>query len=153
MAFKHSGSITLNADGLIVCRSPVFGDYDLALGQVRLIGEFTTDNGPLIDDYFLCLAIDHDGWYEISNYAQGIENFKEQLQQQLGTEFAPKLVCSTKFASNVLWPSNLAGEPMFKFEAKPRTGGKKWLPVFENKQSLSDPVSRYLENSEAPSAE
>lgn len=144
LASKQSGSVRLNADGVIVYHSPVFPAFELDLNRVRIVGELTTDNGPLIDDYFLCLAVDHHSWYEISNSAEGIELLTSQLQQRLEMNFEYKLISSTAFASNVLWPNDLAGQPMFTFQDKPKPWWKKWLPASENIQSLTDPVRQYL---------
>ena len=86
-----------------------------------MIGEFTTDNGPLIDDWFL-VFVPRTGreWFEVSMYAAGIQSFREQLSSALGLTIIGGLAASADFASRILWPSALADRPLFTFN--PVTG-------------------------------
>ncbi len=68
---NKSGEISF-ADGVISYRIDG-GGWTVNLQDVRLIGEYTTANGPLIDDYFFVfLTAKENGWHEASFYASGL---------------------------------------------------------------------------------
>ena len=101
---------------LITYTSQHYGSFSIPLSEVALIGEFTTDNGPFIDDWFLVLVPRSGGeWFETSIYAEGIESFLEQLSAALGSTIIGSLAASTDFASRIIWPMALAGRPLFTF--------------------------------------
>lgn len=89
--------------------------WELPVSAIRVVGETTNQNGPYVDDYFLCFASGADSWYEASFYAEGRDEFLNSLERFLRCELHLSLVGSTDFASNVLWPPHLAGKPMFTF--------------------------------------
>jgi hypothetical protein len=119
---RHAGnndSIALERD-VIRYHSRRFGDWELSISQVKVIGEMTNASGPGADDYFICFATDTDmaELYEASFYADGCEEFLDTLSRALGAPLRLGLAHSTEGASRVLWPPSLAGEPMFE-----------WLPI------------------------
>ena len=112
----------LDFDGsLITYTSQHYGSFSVPLSEVAVIGEFTTDNGPVIDDWFW-VFVPRSGveWFEASMYAEGIESFREHISTALGSTIIGGLAASTDFASRIIWPSALADRPLFTFS--PVTG-------------------------------
>jgi len=108
------GTIRYHVDG-----SPIWA---IPVSTVRLIGETTNDHGPFLDDYALCFVTTADCWYEASFYAEGRDEFLASLSSILGCELVLRLVGSTDYDSNVIWPPDLAGSPMLSFTpVEPRT--------------------------------
>lgn len=140
----ESGHILLDGD-VIRYRSTVYGDWGLPVSDVRIIGEATNQNGPFADDYFFCFASGPGMWLEASFYAEGRDEFLRVLGAKLGSPLVPGLCNSTDFASRVLWPPSLAGEPMFRYDDAPRKGlwGKLFGP-FQNHQTYSDRIAAVL---------
>lgn len=117
----ESGRIQLDGD-MIRYRSAVYGNWDLPVSNLRILGEATDQLGPWVDDYFFCFAAGPEMWLEASFYAEGRDEFLRALGAKLGTALDVGLANSTDFASRVLWPPSLAGEPMFQYAASPRKG-------------------------------
>jgi hypothetical protein len=112
------------------CRFYVDGDYvcyevngatawRLPIAEIRLIGEYTNDRGPWADDYFLCLATDADRWWEASYYSQDFMRGLAELGLRLQADLHSGLAGSTDFASRIIWPTHLAGQPMLRFSNVP----------------------------------
>jgi len=98
------------------------GGFTLRLGEIHIIGECTNQNGPFVDDYFLCFVTDLSGWYEASFYAAGRDKFLSSLGERLGVHLELTLVASTDFASRILWPTTLTGQPLFDYRPEKPTG-------------------------------
>jgi hypothetical protein len=114
---KAADSGVLSFDGRIVSyTSQHYGSFSLPLAEVGVIGEFTTDNGPFIDDWFL-VFVPRDGrdFFEASMDAEHSNEVRMQLAGALGGELSTNLVFSTDFRSRVLWPPALVGKPLYTF--------------------------------------
>jgi hypothetical protein len=141
---SESGRILLEGD-VIRYRSAVYRDWDLSVSDVRIIGEVTNQNGPFADDYFFCFASGPAMWREASFYAEGRDEFLSALGAKLGSPLEVGLCHSTDFASRVLWPPSLVGEPMFRFDDIPAKG--LWGKLFgssQNRQTYSERVAAVL---------
>jgi hypothetical protein len=115
--------------------------WELSVSVVCIIGEATNDHGPFLDDYFLCFATDADSWFEASFYAEGRHEFLKSLAVVHGGSLTLRLVGSTDYASNVLWPFHLAGTPMFSFKpAMPATWLGRLIGPMRNTQRFSEEV-------------
>lgn len=141
---EDSGTIAFE-DGFIRYRSPAYGSWDLPLSSVLVLGESTNQNGPFTDDYFVCVAVGREGWYEFSFYATGRDEALHAISERLGAPIQLGLAASVDFASRVLWPPELAGTPMFKYE-KERSGNwlRRVLGLSRMIQTFSDPVDSLL---------
>lgn len=141
-----SGKIALDAD-MILYRSRFFGEWDLPLGSLRLFGEMTNENGPFIDDYFLCFAASPGEWFEASFYAEGRDTFLDCLSRKLGTPLKLHLTGATDFASRVIWPEHLAGGPMFRFiEIPPKGWGRHLRGIGAMRIEFAEPVLHWLKS-------
>ena len=140
MKVEHSGQIWIDGDR-IHYSSPSYGDWQLALREIRVIGEYTNQNGPFAVDYFLAFVTDPELiWLEASFYAEGREAFLEKLGARLGQVFQCSLCASTDFDSRVWWPVDLAGQPMFDF----REEGLLGKLGLTNRQYLSASIIDFL---------
>jgi hypothetical protein len=143
----HPCSLELR-DGHVCYRHNEAVVWNLPVASIRVIGEATTSNGPYVDDYYFCFATGPDSWYEASFYAEGTKEFLKSLGSALGYELQLRLLGSTDFESNVLWPPHLAGKPMFTFiPVPPSTWLSRLFDIGENKQWFSDDVERELASS------
>lgn len=115
-----SGRIAL-IDGEIHYESQDSSSWSFPVTNLRVFGELTTDHGPMIDDWFLAFVTESaNEWYEASFYADGVDEFCEQLALSLGAEsLRGELVASTEFASRIIWPPSLRGHPLFRFTRIP----------------------------------
>lgn len=93
------------------------GAWELPVNRVRVIGEATTDHGPLAD-YWLCFATSPHEWHEASFYAAGRDEFLKALSGRLDRPLELDRMGSTNFASRVIWPEPLVGKAMFEFKDK-----------------------------------
>lgn len=107
--------------GIIHYESPEYS-WELPLSRLKLLGEYTNQNGPFADDWFLIFATHPEDSYHASVYAEGMTELLEQLSRKLGNPIDTTLVASTDFNSNVIWPEKLAGRDMFDFVNEGRTG-------------------------------
>lgn len=116
----------LKFDGvLITYTSQLFGSFMVSLTDVAAIGEFTNEDGPNLDDWFLVLVHRNGSeWFDASMYAVGVEFVCERLSVALGALIKGELANSTHFASRVLWPPERAGRSLFIFRAVTPVG---WL--------------------------
>jgi len=58
--------------------SPKYGDWEIPVCEIRVVGEHTNQSGPHVDDYFYVL-LTTSGWYEASLYAEGRDRFLAYL--------------------------------------------------------------------------
>ena len=106
---EDSGQIQVDGD-VIRYTSTTYSDWTIPIGDIRIIGEATNQNGPFADDYFLCFATGPELWYEASFYADGRAAFLVELSARLGATLALRLGSSADFASRILWPGELVGK-------------------------------------------
>lgn len=67
-----SGKIRLDQD-CIFYQFPD-GGWQLPVSEIKIVGEHTDDQGPVVDDYFLVFLTDSN-LYEASVYAEGLGAF------------------------------------------------------------------------------
>ena len=136
----HSGTLEL-VDGMIRYRLDGSTHWQLPISAIRVIGEATNDHGPFLDDYFFCFATDANTWYEASFYAEGRDDFLKGLTKCLESELLLKLLASTDFDSNVVWPPHLAGIKMFSYRpVQPKMWIGRLFGSWSNTQCFSDEV-------------
>ena len=96
-------------------------EWTLPASSVVAVGEYTTGNGPLVDDYFLVFVTSLGEFHQASFYAQGREDALAELGKALGTTFRCALSDSTTFRCQLLWPKELLTAPLFalrRFETR-----------------------------------
>jgi hypothetical protein len=83
---------------------------------ILLIAEYTTDEGPYVDDYFLQIwSLENNSLLcsKTTFYATGRDATFLALATQLGADLNFGLTGSTEWASRIIWPPDLAGHPYF----------------------------------------
>lgn len=123
-----SGRLRLTGDE-ICYTSGDYGTWSFPAKDLRVLGEYTNDQGPFLDDWFMVfVTTGKDGWYEASSYSDGIEEFLTQLTAHLKTHpLRCELAASADYASRILWPGPLNGQPLFEFDGIALPWWRRWL--------------------------
>ena len=92
---NKSGIVTIQDDKIVYTLDNELL-FTVALNDIAIIGEFTNDNGPVLDDWFLVLVTKNGHWKSISWYAADIDDLTKYLKDRFGTDLTiPNLVNST----------------------------------------------------------
>lgn len=138
-----------------------FKDEQLAwrtpISSILLIGEYTTDKGPYVDDYFVELWSLEDGAVlraSITIYAAGLPDAFLALAKYLNADLAFDLIGSTEWTSRIMWPPEFAGHPYFVFrEVKPASWRQKLsksLIGARREYALTEEVQAFLKKHKLP---
>jgi hypothetical protein len=105
--------------------------WQLPFESLILVAEYTTNEGPQADDYFLSFVTVENGAAVISTcgfYVEGRDDALEAISQHVGSPLAFNLTSSTGYDSRIIWPSRFAGQKYFSYKAvDPRTLREKLL--------------------------
>ncbi len=96
--------------------------WSVPIGLIVLVAEYTTNEGPHIDDYFLVFVTAEDDKLYFSTYPFYSDNRDEALsilQERLGSPIQLELQGSTEWRSRVVWPVKIAGSEYFTFTQVP----------------------------------
>lgn len=108
---NESGRIVVEGDWIVYTLAQ--DDWwRVSVDEIRLVGEYTNDHGPFVDDYFF-VFLTKDRYFEASFYADGREAMLAELGRRLQHELCTGLWHSTNLASRVLWPAHLEGHPVY----------------------------------------
>lgn len=122
-ASDNDAVIGLEGD-VVVYREQATEVWRVSLLSVAIVGEYTTANGPYVDDYFFVFVTKPQGHhFHASYYAKGCEALLAALEDRLGAKIRCSLVKSTKLTSRCMWPPQLAGHALFRFTRIPSGGG------------------------------
>jgi hypothetical protein len=147
----ESGRIWLE-DGAIHYHSQNYGSWKLPIAEIRVIGEYTNQNGPFLDDWFIAFVLAPNGWYEASMYAEGNDEFRASLANELGEDaLVGRLYSSTDFASRIIWPRSLHGEPFLRFTTLPGSWWRELFGLEKVASELSSEVKSWVRRSSPPS--
>ena len=115
-----SGVLRLERD-LLAYESPNYGNWKIQITDIVTFGEYTTDNGPHIDDWFMVFVSKDLEWVEASNYCAGRDEVRSALASRWEQDsLYGSLWGRTDFASRVIWPADLAEQPLFEFTQHPQ---------------------------------
>ncbi len=102
--------------------SPDYGAWQIPITEIVAFGEYSTDNGPYIDDWFMVFVTRDFNWLEASNYCDGRDAVREALAQHWNVEsLHGGLTFSTEFNSRCIWPAGIAGKPLFDYVERPQS--------------------------------
>lgn len=90
----------------------------LKISDIKIIGEITTSDGPYSDDWFLVFIINKETWYQISMYAENMQDSLQELSRILNAEIVGTLFYSTDWKTNVIYPKEFQGKELFLTEGK-----------------------------------
>ena len=145
---KLSGTKSLRIEGTNVVYEPDVGrGWQFALSDLRLIGEWTTDQGPYVDDYFYGFAVGRPHRFYKAPLGANTSIVYE-LATALGQPLTSALGNSTDYRSRVIWPPALEGRDLFVYSPEARPSGVlnrlKDLAVPLIQSQLTDEVMEYL---------
>tara|TARA_B100001093_G_C26789377_1_gene998274 strand:- start:152 stop:598 length:447 start_codon:yes stop_codon:yes gene_type:complete len=115
--------------------------------EIRLLGEYSIENGASEVDHFLFIAGSAD-YYEFPVLTKGLDIFLADLSNFLNFSLELKLHQNNSFDSSIIYPESLSGEPLFDFIESKRRGVLGLVDSFigsnEVKWSYSNDVLKYL---------
>ena len=120
--------------------------WRLSCDEMILIAEYTTNEGPYLDDYFLVFVTIEAGKVFFSTgsfYATGRDTALATLQERLGQPIQLELFNSTDWKSRVVWPPSMAGKQYFTFTELPPKNLIERL-----RRRISGPVYKYAVSQE-----
>ena len=91
----------------------------LAVTELKLIGEFTTANGPIDDDWYIVFMTSEKNWYQIPEYTPGMLELLQELSGVLREDVMCSLFGSTSWATRILWPKAVEGAEIWDIEPVP----------------------------------
>lgn len=94
--------------------------WTVPLHRLRVIGEYTTDGGPWVDDYFIVLVA-ADPFETLVAPVEAEGALLADMSEHLGVVLSHGLANRTDLASRVLWPPELRDRPVFDFHPVPRS--------------------------------
>ena len=106
------GKIVL-CDEMISYSSNSFGEWHLSLGDLKIVGEYTNQDGPYAEDHFLVLVDQNNKIFEVPISAEGLDDFLLSIHDKLDCRLDLKLNLHVDFASRVLFPVELNELPLF----------------------------------------
>lgn len=107
------GQLALDAESVTYTRNREIV-WALPLHRLRVIGEYTNDNGPAFDDYFIVFVAAHPFELVIAPVeAEG--SLLADMSDRLRCALSHTLTHRTDFASRILWPPELRDRPLFDF--------------------------------------
>ena len=99
--------------------------WAVAAKDIVLMAEYTNDEGPILDDYFLVFVSIQNGipfFATASFYSEGRDEVVKHLGAQLAADIELGLAFSTEWESRIVWPPALAGQEYFEcMEVPPNT--------------------------------
>src|SRR5260221_9402791 len=101
-------------DGVLLYESGDQG-FRVRLGDIALVGEYTTPDGPGADDYFLVFFTQNGARYAAFFYADGRDVAIAALSDYWRAQLTLRLSASASLASNILWPARHAGQALLEF--------------------------------------
>ena len=123
--------------------------WQLKPENIVLVAEYTTNEGPFGDDWFLVFAVANKIPYFMtcSVYSDGRDAALEFLRTRFAIE--PKLTNSAEWKSVVLWPKAIEGATLIEFsQREPRNWRERfraWFDGFIRQPHLSAAVHQYLQ--------
>lgn len=118
--------------------------------NIALVAEYTTNEGPFGDDWFLVFAVANKTPYFMtcSVYSDGSDEALKFLRTRFAIE--PRLTNSTEWKSVVLWPKEIEGSPLIEFSQREsrnwRERFRAWFDGCINQSHLSAAVHQYLQS-------
>ncbi len=115
-------TIRLNHDALEYCSPQGEIIWTIAVKDVVLFAEYTNDEGPLLDDYFLVfVTIEQRAPHFVtaSFYSNGCNEIIQQLAKYWNVDLDLQLYGSTDWRSRIVWPPSLAGQECFDLTEVP----------------------------------
>ncbi|MGH9703664.1 MAG: hypothetical protein ACRD4K_09835 [Candidatus Acidiferrales bacterium] len=107
--------------------------WECPLRPIVLMAEYTTSEGPFVDDYFLVFVSKENEKYYFATasfYSDGREALIDYLSKKWGVRVELGLANSTGWKSRVVWPPEIAGRDYFSSSEAQPGGGLEKLRAF-----------------------
>ena len=121
--------------------------WSVEIDDILLIAEYTTNEGPYCDDYFL-VFVTRSYIYQCTFYANGTDMVIQTLSEMFNAPLQLKLCNSTDWNSRVIWPVHLEGSEYFQFtKVKPDSllsKTRKTLLGSQLEYKLAEPIQAIL---------
>ena len=140
---------SLRIEGTNVVYEPGDGSgWKFSLSELRLIGEWTTDQGPYVEDYFYGFVVGRPHCFYYAPLGANTSIVTE-LSAAMGEPMTSALAGSTLNRSRIIWPRALEGCDLFVYSPEARPPGvlsrlKDFVVPLIHSQ-LSDDVMQYLD--------
>ncbi len=138
-------------DSSLCCRDGNESQWALDVPSIVLIAEYTTNEGPYLDDYFVVFVAIEDGkavFCRCTFYVEGRDHAMQLLHERFGIVATFGLCASTEWSSRVMWPIHLAEQDYFTFsEVRPSRISSKLYTAILGQQleyTISEPVQDYV---------
>jgi hypothetical protein len=115
---QHRCTLTIENDDLCSSGAHAGRLWSCPLSAIVLIAEYTTNEGPWLDDYFLVFWTWEDDRLfrcQASFYSNGRDEVIARLSEHFTPELKLDLAYSTDWKSRVIWPPALIDRPYFTF--------------------------------------
>lgn len=151
---ENYGSTSLSAT-MLSFKSKYYGTWSVNVANISLIGEFTNQDGPSLEDHFLVFIGMNGSLYELPISALGFDLIWTQLADKF--KILPRLMLNgeTDFASKVLWPEEMRDYVVFDYIDKVPSSffGRLFslVGIGEIESRLSSEITQYLEKNEPTS--
>jgi len=86
---------------------------DIPINEIKIIGEYTTADGPFADDWFLVIYDHKSECFQISMYAENMQEMMRELGEIMQFELVGTLFASIDWESNILYPTKLHGQTLW----------------------------------------
>jgi len=104
----------------------------IVLEDIIFIGEYTNDQGPFLDDWFLFIVDNNEEIFTISMNSGNMEKVIEYLSSYFKFERDLRLANSTNWLSFALYPEKLYGSKFLSLQkAQPKNLFRKILHFFK----------------------
>jgi hypothetical protein len=127
--------------------------WSLLIKSLLLIAEYTTNEGPYVEDYFLVFVAVEDHkllFLTCPGSSKGIEECLSLLQQRMNSPIQLELQGSTEWGSRVVWPPEISGGDYYTFKpASTETLREKVMTKLMGmtyEYEISSTVREYLQN-------
>lgn len=110
---KDSVSVSINND-MILWENEGKSITNFPINNIKVIGEYTTSEGPFIDDWFFVFILSADEIKEISAFAEGIHEVLIYLGKIKDAEIYGQLASSTQWKTRVIWPRIIEGQELYE---------------------------------------
>lgn len=140
-----AGSISIEA-GRLRFDSESYGKWEAILDSLSLVGEYTTQDGPMIEDHFFVFVSKRGEEFECPVTAQGVSEMLQALSRIFDAQLDPKLTLTTDFASRIMAPRSLEDQPLYTFQNEERSLLKRLFTIGRVTRRLSPMAESVLES-------
>lgn len=112
---QDCGKVSINEDH-ITWEANAVPLLKIDISKIAALGEYTTVHALHRNEWFIVFIFDENETYQVSTYAEGMQEVLEKLSGLLNCEISPKLALESDFKSNILWPQELSGTQLYQLK-------------------------------------